>query len=155
MLTTMVREFHEKFDVYTQGQPAFPPDEIAILRLGLIREEMDELEAAVVSANLVEVADAFADLLYVTCGAALAFGIPIDEVLAEVHRSNMSKLGRDGKPVLRSDGKVLKGPGFTPPDLAPILLAATCRSSWRLAWRKLPPLRSNPSRETSASSNTE
>jgi len=67
------------------------------------------------------VADAIADLLYVVYGAALTFGIPTAEVFAEVHRSNMTKLGDDGLPIYRDDGKVLKGPHYSPPDLAPIL----------------------------------
>lgn len=98
--------------------------EEASLRLDLIEEELDELTDAVVKGDVVEIADALADILYVTYGAAHTFGIPIDEVFAEVHRSNMTKLGADGKPVLRADGKAMKGPNYEPPQVAKIILQA-------------------------------
>jgi predicted HAD superfamily Cof-like phosphohydrolase len=82
---------------------------------------------AVEENDIVAVADAIADLLYVTYGAALTFGIPIREVFAEVHRSNMTKLDAEGNPVYRGDGKVMKGPSFSEPDLMPLLAAAGYR----------------------------
>lgn len=97
------------------------PDAIKSLRCALIEEEAAEFRAALDADDLVEVADALADLLYVVYGAALTFGIPIAEVFAEVHRSNMTKLDDQGNPIFRPDGKVMKGPNFSPPDLSPIL----------------------------------
>lgn len=100
------------------------PDDVKALRCALIEEEAQELRDAVAADDIVEVADAIADLLYVVYGAARTFGIPVREVFDEVHRSNMTKLGRDGEPILRADGKVMKGPDFSPPRLRPILEAA-------------------------------
>jgi len=92
------------------------------LREALIREEFEEeLVPAMKDGNIVEIADALSDILYVTYGAAVAFGIPIDECFAEVHRSNMSKTGPDGKALRREDGKILKGPNYFRPNLARIL----------------------------------
>lgn len=98
------------------------PDEVKELRCAVIEEEAAELRTAIEDDDIVEVADALGDLLNVVYGAALTFGIPIDEVFTEIHRSNMTKLDHDGEPILRADGKVLKGPNFSPPDLMPILL---------------------------------
>lgn len=98
--------------------------DVKALRCALIEEEAAEFRDAVEADDLVEVADAIGDLLYVVYGAALTFGIPAREVFAEVHRSNMTKLNDDGEPDFRGDGKVLKGPNFSPPELLPILLAA-------------------------------
>lgn len=89
--------------------------------MALIEEEAAEFRAAVEADDVVEIADAVADLLYVVYGAALTFGIPVPEVFAEVHRSNMTKLDDEGNPIYRSDGKVMKGPNFSPPELLPIL----------------------------------
>lgn len=100
------------------------PDDIKALRCALIEEEAREFRDALEADDIVEVADAIGDLLYVVYGAARTFGIPVRAVFAEVHRSNMTKLGRDGEPIFRADGKVLKGPDFSPPDLMPILKAA-------------------------------
>ncbi len=97
------------------------PAELQDLRLKLIMEEAHELEDALAAQNLVAVADALGDLAYVTFGAALTFGIDLDEVIAEIHRSNMTKLGPDGRPILRDDGKVLKGSNYSPPCLEPII----------------------------------
>ena len=117
----MVMEFHEVYGVPLAGTPGFPPTEREKLRIRLMEEELDELKNAMEQLDLVEIADGIADLLYVTYGTAIEYGIPIDEVFAEVHRSNLSKLGEDGKPVLREDGKVLKGPNFFMPDIRGIL----------------------------------
>lgn len=117
----MVREFHEAFGVPIRDTPGFPEPLVAELRESLIAEEYRELRDAADARDLEEVADALADLTYVIYGTALAYGIDLDAVLAEVHRSNMSKLGADGKPIYRDDGKVLKGPGFFRPDIAAVL----------------------------------
>ena len=97
------------------------PDDVKALRCALIEEEAAEFRAALEADDLVEVADALADLLYVVYGAALTFGIPIRQVFAEVHRSNMTKLDDEGHPIYREDGKVMKGPNFVPPELLRIL----------------------------------
>ena len=91
------------------------------LRIELISEELNELWDAFDARDIVEVADALTDILYVTYGAAHAFGIDIDKCFDEVQRSNMSKLGEDGKPIYREDGKVQKGPNYFKPDLKKIL----------------------------------
>ncbi len=92
------------------------------LRVDLIAEELEELELAMANNDIVEVADALTDLLYVVYGAGHAFGIDLDECFGEVHESNMSKLGEDGRPLYREDGKVLKGPHYAPPDLKRIII---------------------------------
>ena len=86
------------------------------LRLGLIDEEFTELKDALDDNDIVEVADAISDLLYVVLGTAISYGIPIDKVFEEVHRSNLSKLDANGKPIRREDGKILKGPNFFEPQ---------------------------------------
>ena len=117
-----VEEFHR-----TYGVPVRSTDNPSIiseragLRHSLIAEEFNEFEDALHDNDIVEVADALADLIYVIYGTALEFGIPLDEVLAEVHRSNMSKLGSDGKPIYREDGKVIKGPNYFQPDIRGVL----------------------------------
>ena len=116
-----VKEFHQKFDVITHTKPTFPDIGTIDLRTGLIEEELKELYEAIAEKNIVEVADALSDLLYVVYGMGDVFGIDLDKTFAEVHRSNMSKLGEDGRPVRRADGKVLKGNNYSPPNLAPIL----------------------------------
>ena len=87
----------------------------------MLCEEFYELITALNNDDLVELADGMADLIVVVCGTALSYGIPLDEVFAEVHLSNMSKLGEDGKPIYREDGKVLKGPYYHPPDIQGVL----------------------------------
>ena len=119
----MVREFHDAFGVAVRRSPVANPPESG-LRIGLIEEEFGEYRDAVAANDVVGVADALADIAYVVFGAALVHGIDLDSVLAEVHRSNMSKLGADGQPILRADGKVLKGPGYTLPDVASVIGAA-------------------------------
>ena len=98
-----------------------PDRKTAMLRLKLILEEYEELETAVEEQHLVGIADALTDILYVTYGAGHAFGINLDECFEEVHESNMSKLGPDGNPIYRDDGKVMKGPDYRKPDLRKIL----------------------------------
>jgi predicted HAD superfamily Cof-like phosphohydrolase len=118
----MITQFHR---AYGQAAPdhaiTLPPD-VQELRYKLIDEEYREYEVAVNARDLVAIADALADLVYVVVGTAVAHGLTrFDEIFAEVHRSNMSKLGADGKPVIRADGKILKGPSYTPPNLGPLL----------------------------------
>lgn len=117
-----VREFHEAYNVPVLDVPQFPGDDRVALRESLITEEVGELLTAIKRRDLVETADGIADAIVVLIGTALEFGIPLDRVMEEVHRSNMSKLGPDGKPVLRYDGKVMKGPNFTPPNIQSILI---------------------------------
>ena len=118
-----VWQFMHSFGQETLKKPTLPDVDLAELRLDLIQEEVDELAQAVIDQDIVEIADALTDILYVTYGAGHAFGIDLDTCFTEVHRSNMSKLGIDGKPIYRQDGKVLKGRGYTPPQLAKIIQA--------------------------------
>lgn len=99
------------------------PDELVQLRIALLEEEVAEFARAARARDLVGIADALADIAYVTYGAAVTFGIDLDAVVAEVHRSNMSKLDQDGRPVLRADGKVLKSSRYSPPEIAAVLAA--------------------------------
>jgi predicted HAD superfamily Cof-like phosphohydrolase len=91
------------------------------LRISLLEEEVAELVAAVKARDLIGIADALADITYVVYGTALTYGIDLDSVLGEVHRSNMSKLGHDGNPIIRADGKVLKSERYSPPNVAAVL----------------------------------
>jgi predicted HAD superfamily Cof-like phosphohydrolase len=123
-----VKEFHRTFSHPIGMSPSLSPLEteednqkIRDLRFELIREEVQELSEALAADDVVGVADALTDILYVVYGAGAVFGIDLDATYAEVHRSNMSKLGADGKPIYRADGKVLKGPDYSPPDLKTIL----------------------------------
>lgn len=115
-----VEDFHLAFGAPILEKPGFPSIERRLLREDLIYEEINELYDALEDENIVEVADALGDLLYVIYGTALEFGIPIDDVFAEIHRSNMSKL-ENGKPLLREDGKILKGSNYSPPNIQRIL----------------------------------
>jgi len=117
----LVEDFMEAMGQEVNAVPTWPEEEIQRLRLDLIEEELDELHYAIDNKDLVEVADALTDLLYVIYGAGHAFGIDLDECFKEVHASNMSKLGPDGKPIKREDGKVLKPDTYFPPDLKNIL----------------------------------
>jgi predicted HAD superfamily Cof-like phosphohydrolase len=94
---------------------------LARLRVALLQEEVGEFVAASARRDLIGVADALADIVYVAYGTALTYGIDLDAVLHEVHRSNMSKLGSDGKPLIRDDGKVLKSEGYFPPNVESVL----------------------------------
>lgn len=124
MKTTLdqVREWHENFNAPVLNEPALPEGRRE-LRLSLLEEEIKELREAVEANDMVEVLDALCDIQYVLDGAFLEFGLhPVkDAAFAEVQASNMSKLGEDGKPILREDGKILKGPNFRPPNLAQFL----------------------------------
>ena len=92
-----------------------------VLFVDLVEEEMDELRAAVISKDVIEVADALGDMIYVIAQQADKWGYPIDELLEEIHRSNMSKLDEDYRPIYREDGKVLKGVNFSEPNIKAVL----------------------------------
>ena len=113
-----VKRFMEVFGQEVKTKSAFPSDKIVQLRYDLIKEELDEFAQAIKDKNLVEVADSLTDILYVTYGAGIAFGIDLDKCFDEVQRSNMSKLGEDGKPIYNDKGKVMKGPNYFQPDLS-------------------------------------
>jgi len=117
----LVEEFMTAFGQNVEKGASIPDRKTAMLRLKLILEEYEELETAVEEHHLVGIADALTDILYVTYGAGHAFGINLDECFEEVHESNMSKLGPDGRPIYRDDGKVMKGPDYREPDLRKIL----------------------------------
>lgn len=121
---TDVKTFMTTFGQEVKSKPEFPDADTVKLRIELIQEELQELVDACNTNDIVEVADALTDILYVTYGAAHSFGIPIDACFKEVQRSNMSKLGEDGKPIYREDGKVMKGPGYSVPDLKSVLQIA-------------------------------
>jgi predicted HAD superfamily Cof-like phosphohydrolase len=111
-----VDAFHEAFGLPRGEYPEFPDLPQRGLRVKLLREEFEEYLKAEGDNDLIEVADALADIIYIACGTAVSYGIPLDRVFAEVHRSNMAKLV-DGKVIRREDGKVLKPAGWTPPDI--------------------------------------
>ena len=111
----------EAFGQKVEVEPTWPDFNTRELRLDLIQEEFDELGEAIETRDMVQIADALTDILYVTYGAGHAFGIDLDDCFQEVHSSNMSKLGEDGRPVHREDGKVMKGPNYFEPDLERIL----------------------------------
>jgi predicted HAD superfamily Cof-like phosphohydrolase len=117
-----VAEFHNAFDLPMRQLPSASVGEaLAALRVALLEEEVGEFVAASEKGDLVAIADALADITYVVYGTALTYGIDLDSVLSEVHRSNMSKLDSDGKPLIRADGKVLKSERYFPPDIASVL----------------------------------
>ena len=112
-----VKKFMEVFGQEVKTKPEFPSEKIVKLRYDLIKEELDEFDQALKDKDLKEIADALTDILYVTYGAGHAFGIDLDKCFDEVQRSNMSKLGNDGKPIYNEHGKVMKGPKYFQPDL--------------------------------------
>ena len=112
-----VKTFMETFGQEVKNKPSFSTNKINSLRYDLIKEELDELKAAMENKDLLEVADALTDILYVTYGAGHAFGIDLDKCFEEVQRSNMSKLSEDGRPIYNESGKVMKGPKYFKPDL--------------------------------------
>ena len=119
-----VSEFHRTFGLGIEKQPVSTLENgKARLRYELMKEENDEYIEAVENDDIVEVADALGDMLYILCGTIIEHGMTelIEEVFDEIHRSNMSKLGEDGNPVYREDGKVIKGPNFFKPDIAKII----------------------------------
>lgn len=120
-------EFHETYNVLRERVPTLPDASteagaaMRTLRKDILAEEYQEYLDGEKNNDLVEIADALIDMIYIAYGTGVAYGLPMDELFNEVHRSNMSKLGEDGKPIYRADGKVLKGPNYSPPDLASII----------------------------------
>lgn len=123
-IADQVCEFHRSYGLPIAQSPTaeLAPGQPE-LRQALIAEEVAELQAAAAASDLVGVADALADIVYVAYGTACVYGIDLDAVLDEVHDSNMTKLGADGRPVRRVDGKILKGPDYRPPDVVGVLRA--------------------------------
>ena len=113
-----VGTFMKTFGQEVKTKPSFSTDKINNLRLDLIKEELSELTEAMNKKDLIEVADALTDILYVTYGAGHAFGINLDKCFEEVQNSNMSKLDENGKPIYNEHGKVMKGPNYFKPDLS-------------------------------------
>ena len=109
--------FMKTFGQEVKVSPSLSTNQISELRVSLINEELEELKAAINKKDLLEVADALTDILYVTYGAGHAFGINLDKCFEEVQNSNMSKLDKDGKPIYNESGKVMKGPNYFRPDL--------------------------------------
>lgn len=122
--TNAVAEFHKKFGAGFKKTPQNISVETYKMRHELMREENAEYLEAAENNDLVEVADALGDMLYILCGTIIEHGMQdkIDEVFNEIHSSNMSKLGEDGNPIYREDGKILKGPNYFRPNLKPIIL---------------------------------
>jgi predicted HAD superfamily Cof-like phosphohydrolase len=116
-----VLEFHCAFGLPRSARPSHVGADLARLRVALLLEEVNEFADAIAARDLVGIADALADVVYVTYGAAITYGIDLDAAVREVHRSNMSKLDGDGRPVLNADGKVMKSNLYSPPDLATTL----------------------------------
>ena len=112
-----VKTFMKTFNQIIRTKPQFPDEKTMQLRYDLIKEELSELEQAMKTKDLKEVADALTDILYVTYGAGCAYGIDLDKCFKEVQKANMSKLGTDGKPIYNEKGKVMKGPNYLKPNL--------------------------------------
>ena len=112
-----VGTFMKTFGQEVKTKPSFSTDKINKLRIDLIEEELEELKDAINKKDLKETIDALTDILYVTYGAGHAFGVNLDKCFEEVQNSNMSKLGKDGKPIYNENGKVMKGPKYFKPDL--------------------------------------
>ena len=117
-----VKQFMQTFGQEVKTKASFSDEKTNQLRLDLISEELEELKNAMASKDLLEVADALTDILYVTYGAGHAFGINLDKCFDEVQNSNMSKLDSDGKPIYNDSGKVMKGPDYFKPDLSKFLI---------------------------------
>ena len=113
-----VRKFMQTFGQIVKDKAEFPNEKVVKLRYDLIKEELDELKEAINQKNMIEVADALTDILYVTYGAGHAFGINLDKCFEEVQNSNMSKLDTNGKPIYNDKGKVMKGPNYFKPNLS-------------------------------------
>ncbi len=116
-----VGTFMKTFGQEVKTEPSLSTGKINKLRIELIKEELEELKEAMSKKDLLDIADALTDILYVTYGAGHAFGINLDKCFEEVQNSNMSKLGKDGKPIYNDAGKVLKGPNYFKPDLSKYL----------------------------------
>lgn len=120
-LEQMVRQFNDTYLVPTYSVPTMPDEPVKTRVNNLIHEELMELNEAMDSNDIVGMADALTDIIYVTAQQAVTLGFPVDALLREVQRSNMSKLSEEGKPIFRKDGKVLKGPNFSEPNLSEVL----------------------------------
>lgn len=118
----LAAEFMRAFGQDVYRKPTLRDQKTRELRYELLREELEELRDALDKEDIVEIADALTDILYVAYGAGHAFGIDLQSCYYEVHMSNMSKLGDDGKPIHREDGKVIKGPNYRPPNLIKIIM---------------------------------
>ncbi len=116
-----VKKFMQKFGQDVKTKPSFPNDKIINLRYNLIKEELSELDTAIKERDILEIADALTDILYVTYGAGHAFGIDLDKCFNEVQSSNMSKLDENGNAIYHTSGKVKKGPNYFKPNLKKIL----------------------------------
>ena len=116
-----VKTFMQTFGQEIKIKAKFPEEKIVKLRYNLIKEELSELQNAIKTKDLKEIADALTDILYVTYGAGHAYGIDLDKCFKEVQKSNMSKLGEDGKPIYNEKGKVMKGPKYFKPNLKKFL----------------------------------
>ena len=114
--------FMKTFGQEVKNKAELSDDKINELRISLINEELEELKKAIKENDILEVADALTDILYVTYGAGHAFGINLDKCFDQVQKSNMSKLGKDGKPIYNEHGKVMKGPDYFKPDLSKFLI---------------------------------
>ena len=112
-----VKTFMQTFGQEIKIKAEFPEEKIVKLRYNLIKEELNELQNAIKTKDLIEIADALTDILYVTYGAGHAYGIDLDKCFKEVQKSNMSKLGEDGKPIYNDKGKVMKGSKYFEPNL--------------------------------------
>jgi predicted HAD superfamily Cof-like phosphohydrolase len=121
-IEAQVTQFNETYEIPMALKPTLPTEHQANLCNDLIVEELMELNDAFDNADIVEIADALTDIIYVAAQQAVAWGLPIDALLREVQRSNMSKLGADGLPMYRDDGKVIKGPNFSEPQISTILV---------------------------------
>lgn len=117
----MVAKFHEVYGTYMQDNPDFPNQNVRDLRIKLLQEEFDEYLLAEKDDHFIEVCDALGDMLYIIYGTCVSYGIPINEIFQEIHNSNMSKLDENGKPIVREDGKILKGPNYFKPDIKGII----------------------------------
>ena len=118
-----VKAFMNTYGQDVKEKASFPDDTVVQLRFDLIEEELNELKEAIKNNDIVEVADALTDILYVTYGAGHSFGVNLDKCFDEVQRSNMSKLGEDGNPIYNDSGKVMKGPNYSVPDLKKIIVS--------------------------------
>ena len=116
-----VKTFMNTYGQEVKTIPEFPDSKIVQLRIDLIQEELNELKEAINNNDIIEVADALTDILYVTYGAGHSFGVDLDSCFNEVQNSNMSKLGDDGKPIYNESGKVMKGPNYFKPNIKKII----------------------------------
>ena len=116
-----VKTFMNTYGQEVKNTPEFPDSKIVQLRIDLIQEELNELKEAINNNDIIEVADALTDILYVTYGAGHSFGVDLDSCFNEVQNSNMSKLGDDGKPIYNETGKVMKGPNYFKPNIKKII----------------------------------